>query len=273
MAGQGPRRRCPPWVSAHELFSGLVYHALQSHGTLATHVRRLTGKAISDSALAQRRATLPWTVFEAVMDVALRPLADEQAHPQAFYAGLRLVGLDGTRFFCANTPRLLGEMTKAASRRVDAAFAKLGAALLVELGTHAPLAAAVAQEGEGELTRAGRLLARLPPGSLLLADRLYGSGAFVVRLQKAAERAGQGRLPFWCGSAASLPPGWCKRSPTAAPWWNSRPRATHKTDPPTVDLCGCGRSAPACAGPAAAGARCACGRVYWMPRHTRRWNW
>jgi Transposase DDE domain len=135
-------------------------------------------------------------VFEAVMDAALRPLADEQAHPQAFYAGLRLVGLDGTRFSCANTPRILGQLTKAASRRFDAAFAKLGCALLVELGTHAPLAAAVAQQEEGELALAGRLLERLPPKSLLLADRLYGSGAFLVRLQKAAERAGQQSAAF-----------------------------------------------------------------------------
>lgn len=196
MVKHGPRRRCPPWVSAYELFGGLVYHALQSRGTLATHMGRLSGKQISDSALSQRRATLPWAVFEAVMEAALRPLADADQHPQAFYAGLRLVGLDGTHFSCANTPRLLRAMTKAASRRLEAAFAKLGAALLVELGTHAPLAAAVAQEGEGELALAGRLLERLPPESLLLADRLYGTGAFLVRLQKAAARVGQPSAAF-----------------------------------------------------------------------------
>ena len=63
------------------------------------------------------------------------------------------MGLDGTPFSCANTPRILGTMTKAATRRFEAAFAKLGCAVLVELGTHAPLAllALYARRWEQEL--------------------------------------------------------------------------------------------------------------------------
>ena len=94
------------------------------------------------------------------------------------------MGLDGTQFSCANTPRILGTMTKAATRRFEAAFAKLGCAVLVELGTHAPLAAAISAPdlAESEAALAGQLLSRLPAESLLLGDRLYGNGAFISQL-------------------------------------------------------------------------------------------
>jgi hypothetical protein len=192
LAAHGPRRRCPPWVETSELVAGLAYHALAGRGSLGTHVHELCGKVISESALSERRQGLAWAVFEQIMAVSLRPLAKEEAHPEAFYAGRRLVGLDGTRFSLSNTPRVLGELSKAASRRFGAAFAKLECALLVELGTHAPLAAAIAQrEGEGELHLAGQLLARLPKKSLLVADRGFGSPAFLARLHNAAFQAGQ----------------------------------------------------------------------------------
>ena len=101
-----------------------------------------------------------------------------------FYAGRRLAGIDGTQVSCSNTPRILGTMTKVASRRSEAAFAKLGCAVLVELGTHAPLAAATSAPdlAESETALAGEVLVRLPPESLLLGDRLFGNGAFIGRL-------------------------------------------------------------------------------------------
>ena len=163
---------------------GLVYHVSQPQGTLAAHLHALTGKQISASAASQRRLTMPWEVFAAILAQALAPLADPKRQPEAFYAGLRLVGLDGTQFSCANTPRVLGTMIKAATRRFEAAFAKLGCAVLVELGTHAPLAAAISAPdlAESEAALAAQLLGRLPAESLLLGDRLYGNGAFLGRL-------------------------------------------------------------------------------------------
>jgi len=184
VAVHGPRLRRPPRLPATELLAGLVYHVGQRQGSLATHLQELTGKKISDSAASQRRLSMPWEVFEAILAQALAPLADPALQPEAFYAGLRLVGIDGTQFSCANTPRILGAMTKAASRRFEAAFAKLGCAALVELGTHAPLAAVIAAPDlmESEAALASQLLVRLPAGSLLLGDRLYGNGAFIARL-------------------------------------------------------------------------------------------
>ena len=184
LAQHGPRRRCPPRLHGRELLAGLVYHVSQKSGRLGAHLQELTGKPISEAAASERRLAMPWEVFAAILVQALVPLADPALQPEAFYAGKRLVGIDGTQFSCANTPRILGTMTKAASRRFEAAFAKLGVAVLVELGTHAPLAAAISAPdlAESESALAGELLARLPADSLLLGDRLYGNGTFVGRL-------------------------------------------------------------------------------------------
>ena len=148
------------------------------------HLAELTGKPISEAAASERRLAMPWAVFAAILEAALVPLAESALHPDAFYAGRRLVGIDGTQFSCGNTPRLLGTMTKAASRRFEAAFAKLGCAVLVELGTHAPLAAAISAPdlAESESALAAERLVRLPKDSLLLGDRLYGNGTFIGRL-------------------------------------------------------------------------------------------
>ena len=134
---------------------------------------------------------MPWEVFVTIMKAALRPKADEEKHPHAFYKGWRLVAMDGTQFSVSNTPQILASLTKAASRRMKAAFAKLGAVLLVELGTHNPLAAAIGIDGDSEQSLSRELLEAIPERSLLIADRLYGVGAFLVELAAAlAKRPG-----------------------------------------------------------------------------------
>jgi hypothetical protein len=94
----GVRRRCPPVITAVELIQGLVFHVVAEAGTLAQHVTQLTGKSITEGALAQRRALLPTAVFEELIRAALKPKADPARHPEAFYQGLRLCGVDGTLF-------------------------------------------------------------------------------------------------------------------------------------------------------------------------------
>ena len=162
---------------------GLVFHGLQGSGSLAQNIRILFRKQLAESSLSERRQNLPWEVFTALMQAALRPKATPQKHPQAFYKKWRLVAMDGTQFSVGNTPQILGSLSKAASRRMQAAFAKVGMVLLVELGIHNPLAAAIGKEGESELPLARQLLGSLPEQSLLLADRLYGIAAFLVLLR------------------------------------------------------------------------------------------
>lgn len=75
----GVRRRRPPVITAVELIQGLVFHVVAEAGTLAQHMKHLTGKTITDGALAQRRALLPPAVFEELMAAALKPKGDRSA--------------------------------------------------------------------------------------------------------------------------------------------------------------------------------------------------
>lgn len=69
----GMRFRRPPEVSADELMCSLLFHVVAGPGTLAERVRKLTGKDITDSALAQRRALWPVTIFEGMMSPRSSP--------------------------------------------------------------------------------------------------------------------------------------------------------------------------------------------------------
>ena len=176
----GIRPRGTPKLSVFQMLMVLVGHGLAPAGDLAMHAHGLSGQRVSNAALSKRRRRLPWQIFERMMDWVLGPIADPQQHPAAFWRGYRLVGVDGTMFSARNTPGILRWLTKAASRRGGAAFAKLRVVMLVELGTHHPMAAVIDSGEHGELTLAYRLIGKVPVQSLLLADRLFGVGAFVV---------------------------------------------------------------------------------------------
>jgi hypothetical protein len=184
----GTRRRRPPVVSPFELLCGLVFHVVAGAGTLAEHVKQLTGKDVTDGALAQRRALLPIDVFKGMMDAALKPKADPAQHPEAFYDGLRLCGIDGSQFSVTNTPQVKKRMKKARSRRGRAAFPKVGVAVLVELGLHNPLAAALGPNGESEMVLAKSLVPAQPEKSLLISDRYYGTAAVLIDLPAEGQR-------------------------------------------------------------------------------------
>lgn len=170
-----PVARTPPKLSAGQVVTGLVYHQLQASGTLAQNARSLHRIGMSDSAFSQRRQGLPQDLFEEITAAALRPLADPERHPEAFYRGLRLVGVDGTQCSVSNTPALLAALPKAASRRLEAAFAKLQVVTLIELGLHNPLAVVVAPASSGEVTLAKRIWGQVPDQSLLIIDRGFGT--------------------------------------------------------------------------------------------------
>ena len=179
----GPQKRRPPQLPLHKLISSLVFHVLQDSGTFAFNVKQLTVQQISDSALSQRRENIPWMVFERIMDCALSAKADRAQHPEAFYQGRLLMGIDGSQFSVRNTPRNKKSFIKAASRRMKAAFGKVGVSVLTELGLHNPVAAMVGSPGMSEQELSRPLLDKLPPRSLLLGDRLYGLGCWVKRMK------------------------------------------------------------------------------------------
>jgi hypothetical protein len=163
-----------------DVLAGLTFHALQPQGTLSQHFQQLFDAPLSDSSYAERRQRLPWEVFADLMHRVLRPRAHRRRHPDAFWCGWRLVALDGTQFSLLNTLHIGARFLKKRTRRGRAAFAKMTTAVLLEIGWHNPIAAAIGRQGESEWALGQQLVAALPARSLLLADRLYGVPAFLA---------------------------------------------------------------------------------------------
>jgi hypothetical protein len=164
-----------PKLTWPQFISALVFHQLQEGGTLANSIDRLHGVTMAGSSPTERRERLPIHLFDQIMQCALAPLADLKRHADCFYKGLRLIGLDGTQLSATNTPDIVKQLGKAACRRLKAAFAKIRLLCAVELGTHAPVAAAAAPSSDGEQTVARRLWRMLPDNSLVVMDRLFGT--------------------------------------------------------------------------------------------------
>ena len=190
MPAVGRRAGRKPRIPLRELLPALVFPFMNATGTLAEHARLLFGRSLAESSWSDRRARLPWEVFGELMRLALRPLADGKKHAGAFWRGWRLVALDGTPFSHTNTPQIKARTRKAKSRRGRAAFAKITTGVLLELGLHNPRAAAIGRGGQSEGALAIELLAALPKGALLLADRLHGGAAFAALAMDACERVG-----------------------------------------------------------------------------------
>ena len=185
----GPTKRSPARVSASCIVKALVFHLLRGTGTVTENLQLLHQEKLSPSSMSERRANLPFKVFQTILGSALRPKAQEETHPEAFYKSWRLVGIDGTQFSVSNTPLILTNLTKAASRRMKAAFAKVGAAVLVELGVHNPLAVEIGQKEESEMVLSKRLLARLPAKCVAICDRDCDPGRIFSFTQRS-----------WCGN-------------------------------------------------------------------------
>lgn len=172
------RRGRKPRVPLTQVLPTLTFHVMQDAGTLAEHLFQLFRTPLADSSWSDRRLRLPWEIFAELMRRALRPRATPRQHREAFWRGWRLVALDGTQFSLTNTPQVTATLEKARTRRGRAAFAKITTAVLLEVGLHNPLAAAVGRNGESEWALGQRLLAQVPKRALLLGDRLYGVVAF-----------------------------------------------------------------------------------------------
>jgi hypothetical protein len=102
------------------------------------------------------------------------PLASEGAHPQAFYAGRRLVAIDGSCFELpdeADNAATFGYPGSRTSVAGHAGYPQARCVVLVECATHAILGAHVGSYHSGEWELGANLLPKLGPGMLCMADR------------------------------------------------------------------------------------------------------
>jgi hypothetical protein len=166
-------------LSRSQLLAAILFHyTVTWAGTLSEHLFWLMGIQMDDGTLSERRQALPFIVFDELLRRLLCPL--NSASAQGFYRGWRLVAIDGVGFSMANTEQVNRQCRKGGNQKGKAAFAKLQCAVLLELIMHNPLAARLSWRGDSEWKLAQGLLEHLPPDCLLLADRLYGCGAFLV---------------------------------------------------------------------------------------------
>lgn len=101
-------------------------------------------------------------------------LADQASSPEAFFAGRRLVALDGSNFELADEADNEAQFGRPGSRTGQAGFPQAQCAVLVECATHAILAANLGPYRASEWSVCEPLLERMGAGMLCLADRGFG---------------------------------------------------------------------------------------------------
>ena len=142
----------------------------------------------SRSAIFQARARLG---FEPVRDLFAEvavPLA-RPGTPGSWLAGRRLVAIDGTCLDVADTGANEGFFGRpGASRGEKSAFPQARVVALAECGTHAIFDAEIDGCHTSEIEISRRLIARLQPGMLVLADRgFYGFGLWKQAAETGAD--------------------------------------------------------------------------------------
>jgi hypothetical protein len=106
------------------------------------------------------------------------PMADAQHYPAAFYAGLRLVALDGSNFELPDEADNVEHFGRPGSRTGVSGYPQAQCAVLVECATHAILGANIGPYRASEWEICKPLLARMGPGQLCLADRGFNGYAY-----------------------------------------------------------------------------------------------
>jgi hypothetical protein len=159
--------------------------------------------AVGKSSISALRTRIGAAPLADLVQRCCLPLAEPQEHPDAFYAGLRLVALDGSCFELpdeADNASAFGYPGSRTSVAGHAGYPQARCVVLVECATHAILAANLGAYRAGEWELCQPLLPRLQPGMLCLADRGF-NGA-----QQWQQAAATGAQLLWrCSDARQLP--------------------------------------------------------------------
>ncbi|MCX5233449.1 IS4 family transposase [Streptomyces sp. NBC_00233] len=187
---------CVFFVLALTLFPRDGYRSVLSKLAGGTVRLAARGQLVSSSALRQRRLALGPEPFRLLFERIAGP-AGMATMPGVFWRGLRLVSVDGTYLEVADTA-VNAVFGRTRNQRRIAAFPQVHLVALIECGTRALLGAAfdVRRVCEQDLTR--RLLDRMRPGMLVLADRGFPGWLLWV------DAAARGTHLLWRISAAVL---------------------------------------------------------------------
>lgn len=128
---------------------------------------------VAKSSISELRSRIGAQPLRDLMRTCCLPLADEHSQPEAFYRGLRVVAIDGSRMELADEVELVQEFGRPGSRTGEAGYPQAQCVALAECSSHAILAAEIGPYHGDEWALSQYLLGALEPGMLCLADRGY----------------------------------------------------------------------------------------------------
>ena len=127
--------------------------------------------SVAKSSISAARSKIGYAPLQSIHETACVALAQPDTQPHAFYAGLRLVAIDGSNFEIPDEAANVAAFGRPGSRTGRAAYPQAQCAVLVECATHAILGANIGAYRCTEWTIFEPLLACLGPDMLCLADR------------------------------------------------------------------------------------------------------
>ena len=173
-----PARVTVYFLLAMSLFPERGYLAVFS--TLTAGLGELRPATPTASALRQARSRVGPRPLAALFELLSGPLAWPRT-PGACWRGLRLVAIDGTGVAIPDSDanQAWTDKPRTASHP-STGYPLLRLVTLVECGTRALIAAVFGSPADGELAYAAKLLHRLRPGMVLLADRNFDAATFIT---------------------------------------------------------------------------------------------
>jgi len=126
---------------------------------------------VTKSSISAARNKIGSAPLKALHERACLPLADKTKQPHAFYAGLRLVAIDGSNFEIPDEAANAAEFGYPGSRTGHAGYPQAQCAVLAECATHAIIGANLGPYRSAEWDICEPLLSRLTPDMLCMADR------------------------------------------------------------------------------------------------------
>jgi hypothetical protein len=165
------------YVVALSLYPECSYEAVFSAVAqgLAWAAGAQTPEPVAKSSISELRSRIGAEPLRDLMRTCCQPLADVAHQPEAFYRGLRLVAMDGTRLELSDEPDLDAQFGRPGSRTGHSGYPQAQAVILVECASHAILSAEIGPYRSDEWQLSQVLLGALEPGMLCLADRGYNS--------------------------------------------------------------------------------------------------
>jgi Insertion element 4 transposase N-terminal/Transposase DDE domain len=155
---------------------------------------------IAKSSISAARSRIGFLPLADLVRRCCRPLALPEIHPHAFYAGLRLVAIDGSNFELPDEADNIAQFGYPGSRTGHAGFPQAQCAVLVECASHAILAANLDMYGTPEWQVCQALLPHMDASMLCLADRGFNG---YIHWQQASATGAQ--LLWRCADNRQLP--------------------------------------------------------------------